>query len=71
MKNACKPWDIWKMYYDWNDRQELEKVIALGSQDNGRIEWTKLLAVPLYSIKSVEDAEKLMTQVRRVSNDSE
>lgn len=66
IENACKAWDIWTLYYDWNDRQDLEKVIALGSSDDGRIEWTKVLAIPLYSIKRVEDAEQLMAQVRGV-----
>ncbi len=66
-KDVCKPWDMWDLYYKWNDRQDLERVIALGPQDSGRIEWAKLLAVPLYSIKRVEDAEQLMNQVKEVS----
>jgi hypothetical protein len=62
IKNVCKAWDIWKLYYDWNDHQDLEKVIALGPLDDDRIEWARVLAVPLYSIKRVEDAEQLMAQ---------
>jgi hypothetical protein len=66
IKNVCKQWDIWNLYYDWNDRQDLEKVIALGPMDGGRIEFARLLAVPLYSIKRVEDAEQFMAQVNCV-----
>lgn len=66
IKDVCKAWDIWYLYYDWNDRQDLERVISFGSLDDGRIEWAKVLAVPLYSIKRVEDADQLMAQVRRV-----
>jgi hypothetical protein len=67
IKDVCRAWDIWELYYKWNERQDLEKAIIFGPQDNGRIEWSKLLAVPLYSIKRVEDTEQLMTQVRGVS----
>ena len=66
IKDACKAWDIWELYYKWNEHQDLEKVIVSGPQDNGRIEWARVLAVPLYSIKRVEDAEQLITQVKRV-----
>jgi hypothetical protein len=66
IKNVCKAWDIWKIYYDWDDRQDLGKVIGLGSLDDGRIQWAKVMAVPLYSIKRVGYAEQLMAQVREV-----
>jgi hypothetical protein len=63
IKTVCKAWDIWKLYYDRNDRQDLGNVIAVGPLDDDLIEWARVLAVPLYSIKRVEDAEQLMTQV--------
>jgi hypothetical protein len=66
IRDVCKQWEIWELYYKRNDRQELEKVIAFGSLDDGRIEWARVLAVPLYSIKRVEDAEQLMAKVRGV-----
>jgi hypothetical protein len=67
IKNVCGAWDIWDLYYTWNEQQDLEHVITFGSLDNDRIEWAQVLAVPLYSIKRVENAEQLMAQVRKVS----
>ncbi len=67
MKDFCRLWDIWYLFFDWNHDQNLEKVISIASADRGRIEWARVLAVPLYSITRVEDAEQLMTQVRGFS----
>jgi hypothetical protein len=64
IKDVCKAWDTWNLFYEWNEQQALEKIISIGHQDNGRIEWANILAVPLYSIKSVEAVELLMAQVR-------
>jgi hypothetical protein len=41
--------------------------LRLASVDGGRIERARVLAVPLYTIKRVEDAEQLFSQVRKSS----
>lgn len=67
IKQVCKGWDTWQMYFDWTKGAELEKVIECSELDNGRIESAAVLGVPLYSINKIEDVEAKMLQVEKAS----
>jgi len=60
LREVCHGWDIWDLYFTWNQTWNFGTVISLGSMDGGRIKQAKVMAVPLYSIKRVEDAEELV-----------
>jgi hypothetical protein len=62
-KTVCKEWDVWQLYFDWNDRPVTGEVMSSAGADKGRIKAAKLLAVPLYSITSVVDVVSLMSKV--------
>lgn len=64
IKSVCKGWDIWYAFLDWSENRQLDVILAGRNIDNGRIEWFKVVAVPLYSIQSMQDVEKLMSRVR-------
>jgi hypothetical protein len=64
IRNVCDAWDIWWLYFDLTDKRELGRVYRHGNIDNGRIEWAKVLAVPLLSIQSLTDAEARLKQIR-------
>jgi hypothetical protein len=53
-------WVLWNGYFIWNDEQPINQVIALGSDIEKDIPQMKLAAMPLYSVKSISDVEKLL-----------
>jgi hypothetical protein len=65
--SVCKAWDLWQAYFEWCNNRRLDDVIAfkLDAEAAGRTEWFKLCAVPLFSVKSMEDVERLMSRVRQ------
>lgn len=63
LKEICRAWDIWELFFDRTDKRELGSVYTYRNIDNGRIEWAKVLAVPLLSIKSLIDAEARLKQI--------
>jgi hypothetical protein len=64
IKQICNPWDIWHLYFDWSSGASELQIIATKDADNGRIEWAKLKAVPLYTIQQIEDVKKILDEVR-------
>lgn len=58
--SKAKAWDIWSLYFAWGESKELGKVHRYGETDEGRIEWARLIAVPLFSISRIEDVVDLM-----------
>lgn len=62
--DACKQWDLWEAFFNWSAERTLKSVLMPESQDTGRIEWVKLMAVPLYEIEKMADVERLMQKVR-------
>jgi hypothetical protein len=65
MKQKCKPWDIWYLYFDWSGTTREGETMTHVDADNGRIERSHLKAVPLYSIRKIEDVKALLDEVRR------
>ncbi len=64
MKQICKPWDIWYLYFDWSSGTSDERIVTNTDADHGRIEWSKLKAVPLYTIHQIEDVKQILDEVR-------
>src|SRR5262245_33896173 len=54
VKSVCDGWDLWWAAFDWSKDRSLEKVIGLEDVGNGRVEWMKMIVVPLYSITSMQ-----------------
>jgi hypothetical protein len=66
IRNVCKPWDLWELYFKSPNRTELGKVIRSGADATGRLEWSKMLAIPLLSVKRIEEVADKMGEVSRV-----
>ena len=64
IKQICKPWDIWYLYFDWSSGASEQQIITTKEADHGRIEWAKLKAVPLYTIHQIEDVKQILDEVR-------
>ena len=64
IKQICKPWDLWSLYFDWCSGAGEQQIIATKDADNGRIEWAKLKAVPLYTIQQIADVKQILDEVR-------
>ncbi len=66
-KQKLYVWDLWDGFFD---KQALYTVLHpqnVGEDAKDRIKTMKLIAVPLYSIKDIEQVEALMEQVRQAS----
>lgn len=62
-REVCDVWDLWSLYFEWGERTP-EVVIKYGSLAGGRIESARLIAVPLYSISSIENVVDLAERLR-------
>jgi len=69
VKSVCGWWDGWHAYLDAKDVERQLGVVLAPKEFKGNkdIEWARVLAVPLYSINSVDDVERLMQRVREAS----
>jgi hypothetical protein len=65
IKQVCKPWDIWYLYLDWSGSTSEGEIVTHVDADNGRIERSRLKAVPLFTIRKIEDVKGLLDEVRR------
>lgn len=54
IKQICKPWDIWYLYFDWSGTTNEGEIVTHADADHGRIERSRLKAVPLYIIRKIE-----------------
>jgi hypothetical protein len=63
----CDGWDLWYMLEHAPDPIPYGEVVSKGQVQHGGkpwIEWFRLIAVPLYSVKSIDDVVALMDRVR-------
>jgi hypothetical protein len=62
----CKGFDLWLLLANDCDSIRLNEVLSGGPamRDDRMVEWFRLISLPLYSIKSVDDVALLMEQVR-------
>lgn len=65
IKEVCGEWHIWNLFSDHTDKRELGSVRTFRNIDNGRIEWAKVLAVPLLPIKSLAGAQAKLNEIRQ------
>jgi hypothetical protein len=68
LKGKCDEWDLWNLYFAWCKR-ECGKVVECQLVDNGRIEWGRLIAVPLFSVDNIEVVVRLVDEVAAASPD--
>lgn len=58
-------WHLWHAYSDWSgDRRQAGVVLTGGPLTAKRVEWFKVIGVPLFSITSMADVVALMKRVR-------
>lgn len=60
-------WDLWDAFFDWGQGTPLGNVAGLQGITGDRIEWLKIVAIPLYSIRSVDDVMAWMERVRKTT----
>jgi hypothetical protein len=58
IKGTCDGWDVWRLYFKWGERTP-DVVLTYDNVDGGRIESACLIAVPLYSINSIDQVVAL------------
>jgi len=64
-QQARRWWHLWDAYAEWGgDRPRPGVVMTGGPLVNKNVEWFKVIGVPLYSIRSMEDVVALMERVR-------
>jgi hypothetical protein len=64
LKAICKEWDTYYLYFDWGECRALGELLSYEKVQDGRIAWARLIAVPLFSIGSIEEVCQLMDRVR-------
>jgi hypothetical protein len=65
IKSVSGEWDLWYAYFDGCESQAFDEVLAPEPNDTGRIEWVKVIAVPLYSVANMDVVVDLMNKVRQ------
>ena len=67
IKTVCREWDLWGIFFDWGVQRNYNEVLSFTSIDpDKRIESARLIAKPLYSVKSVDEVAELMKQVSTI-----
>lgn len=62
-----KNWDLWSLYFAWGQEQRTGEILEYSDVGAHRITWGRLVAVPLFSIKRIEDVQELMRRVVEAS----
>lgn len=64
VKSVCQEWDPWYAFFEWGGKRVFDEVLLFETIDpQKRIQSARLIAKPLYSIKSMEDVDNLMNRV--------
>lgn len=58
-----RAWDPWSAYFDWSTDRTIGKVLEVAPQ-RGTIQKIVVIAAPLYSLTSIEDAMNLVNRIR-------
>jgi len=68
LKEQCMAWDVWDLFFEpRGERKPLRSVYSCRSFARDNLQWGKVLAAPLFSIKRVEQVEEMMDEVRRTA----
>jgi hypothetical protein len=63
-KSVCDEWDGWNAFFKWCGKRVYDEVMSFEPVDpQQRIESVRLIARPLYSIKSMQEVEGVMDRV--------
>jgi len=63
--SVCNCWDLWYAFVKWIKSRPANEVITGLDAGDGRIEWFKLILVPLFAIQSMEQVAIMMDKVRQ------
>jgi hypothetical protein len=63
LNKICNVWDIWSLFFEKTRVKTLGQVLEYSDVDGGRISWARLISVPLFSIRRIEDVVGLMDRV--------
>lgn len=66
IKEVCDGWDVWYLYFDGGERTP-DTVLTYENIDDGRIESARLIAVPLFSIASIEQVVALSNRLHALT----
>jgi hypothetical protein len=67
-QSGCQEWDLWGAYFERGHDRPIGTVIQ-SQADGDRIVWSRVIAVPLFSIDSADDAAALMERLRHEAVD--
>jgi len=62
----CEPWDLWRLYFDWNKDSPQRVPIDCSVPDQTRIVSARVIAAPLYSVGSRSEVGELLNTLRTV-----
>lgn len=62
-------WCLWTGYLTWQEGRPLNSVVRISApvdreEAHGKLEWVQVIAVPLYSIASIDDVLQLLDRSR-------
>lgn len=64
---ACKgekrAWHLWYAYSSWSGERRPD-IVLVGSRLDRNVEWFKVIGVPLYDIRTMDEVVELMKRVR-------
>jgi len=63
-KKAVDEWDLWYLYFKWNDGWKAGEPRSCALPDDGRIKSANVVVHPLYAITSMEDVRQMLLKVR-------
>jgi hypothetical protein len=69
-KAEKRPWHLWNAYAGWSAERRRPGEVLVGRRPEKKIEWFKVIGVPLYTISSMEHVADLMARVRAVEVDT-
>lgn len=72
LKDQNNEWDIWFAYFKWCEERTSDVLTPTPDAD-GRIQWIKLISIPLFEVTGMSAVVKLMDRLRNtapVANES-
>jgi hypothetical protein len=68
VKDLCQAWDAWDLFFEPpGERKRLSEVHICRKFWRDTVQWGKVLAMPLYSIKQIEDVEQMVKKVAQAA----
>lgn len=66
VQDLCDGWDVWYLLADHCDPRPADELLSGGpvEWEERQVEWFRLVSVPLFSVRSMDDVVRLMERVR-------